>query len=45
MKHSKDVEGRWKVRCGELEKEVTKLKKESDEFYSTDKFSGQFDPF
>lgn len=36
----KEVEDRWRIRCGELEKEIEKLKKENEDFYNADKFGG-----
>jgi hypothetical protein len=32
------VELRWSKRCGELETEIEKLKKEANDFYSADRF-------
>ncbi len=41
----KEVEERWRKRCSELESEVEKLKKESSDFYSTDRFGTGYSEF
>ncbi len=45
MKKRVEVEERWKNRCGELEKEVEKLKKEAADFYSADRFDNTYSGF
>ena len=37
-----EVEGKWKNRCSELEREVEKLKKEQNDFYSADRFDANY---
>ena len=41
----KEVDERWRKRCVELQTEVDKLKKESSDFYSTERFAAGYSEF